>query len=70
MIAGDGRLSAEVEAKTMRPDLRSLQQYGDAFSAILGNGKTDPRAIRLTSAVLLHPFGMRGDVLGAQTAAE
>ena len=54
----------------MRPDLRSLQQYGDAFSAILGNSKTDPRAIRLTPAVLLHPFGMRGDVLGAQTAAE
>ena len=70
MIAGDGRLAAEVEAQAMRTDLRDLQQHGDALGAILGNGKADLGAVHLPAPMPLHPLGMPGDVFGAQTAPE
>ena len=70
MIACDGRLAAEVEAQAMRTDLRNLQQHGDAFGAILRNGKADLGAVYLSTAMPLHPLGMLGDVFGAQAAAE
>jgi hypothetical protein len=70
MIAGDGGLAAEIEAETVSTDPGCLQQNGDPLGAVFGDGKTDLRAIDLTTPMAFHPFGMFGDVSGTQTAAE
>ncbi len=70
MIAGNGRLSAEVEAKTVSADPGHLQEDGDPLGAVFGDGKTDLRAIDLARPLVFHPFGMFGDVSGTQAAAE
>ena len=70
MIAGDGRLAAEIKAESVHTNLRDLQEYSNALGALLRNGKTDPRAVHLPATMPLHSLGMISDVFGAQTAAE